>query len=92
MLAKDIKERSLLELIIIRVLGVGGHYEILSGHRRVAAQKMNGEMQSMIGDAIIAITPMQWDDSENAGLTTGIPWISSVASPISNSFIKKIVC
>jgi ParB family chromosome partitioning protein len=40
-LANDIKEHGLLEPIIVRVLGFGGNYEILSGHRRAAAQRMN---------------------------------------------------
>lgn len=44
-LAKDIKEHGLLEPIIVRVLGFGGRYEILSGHRRVAAQKLNGAIE-----------------------------------------------
>lgn len=41
-LAKDIKENGLLEPIIVRVLGFGDKYEILSGHRRAAAHKLNG--------------------------------------------------
>lgn len=44
-LAKDIKEHGLLEPIIVRVLGFGGRYEILSGHRRVASQKLNGAIE-----------------------------------------------
>ncbi len=44
-LARDIKEHGLLEPIIVRVLGFGGRYEILSGHRRVAAQKLNGAIE-----------------------------------------------
>ncbi|MGN0149748.1 MAG: ParB N-terminal domain-containing protein [Clostridia bacterium] len=44
-LAKDIKEHGLLEPIIVRVLGFGGRYEILSGHRRAAAQKLNGAIE-----------------------------------------------
>ncbi|MCI8521413.1 MAG: ParB N-terminal domain-containing protein [Clostridia bacterium] len=42
MLAEDIKENGLLEPIIVRVIGFGGKYEILSGHRRIAALKLNG--------------------------------------------------
>lgn len=34
-----------MEPIIVRVLGFGDRYEILSGHRRAAAQRMNGEVE-----------------------------------------------
>ena len=35
MLAEDIKENGLLNPILVRVIGFGGKYEILSGHRRI---------------------------------------------------------
>lgn len=43
MLAADIKEHGLINPIIVRVIGFGGKYEILSGHRRMEALKLNGE-------------------------------------------------
>lgn len=57
MLAQDIKERGLLEPIIVRVLGLGGRYEILSGHRRVAAHKMNGEVE--IGARVAKVSDIE---------------------------------
>lgn len=46
MLAEDIKEHGLLNPILVRVLGFGGRYEILSGHRRMEALKFNGETEA----------------------------------------------
>ena len=46
MLAEDIKEHGLLNPILVRVLGFGGRYEILSGHRRMEALKFNGESEA----------------------------------------------
>ena len=46
MLAEDIKEHGLLNPILVRVLGFGGRYEILSGHRRMEALKLNGETEA----------------------------------------------
>ena len=46
MLAEDIKEHGLLNPILVRVLGFGGRYEILSGHRRMEALKLNGESEA----------------------------------------------
>lgn len=43
MLAEDIKEHGLINPIVVRVVGFGGKYEILSGHRRMEALKLNGE-------------------------------------------------
>ena len=43
MLAKDIKKNGLLNPIVVRVIGFGGRYEILSGHRRMEGLKLNGE-------------------------------------------------
>ncbi|MCI9085635.1 MAG: ParB N-terminal domain-containing protein [Clostridia bacterium] len=42
LLAEDIKEHGLLHPIVVRVLGFGGRYEILSGHRRIEALKTLG--------------------------------------------------
>lgn len=42
LLAEDIKEHGLLHPIVVRILGFGGRYEILSGHRRVEALKILG--------------------------------------------------
>lgn len=46
MLAEDIKENGLLNPILVRVIGFGGKYEILSGHRRMEALKFNGESEA----------------------------------------------
>lgn len=46
MLAEDIKEHGLLNPILVRVLGFGGRYEILSGHRRMEALELNGETEA----------------------------------------------
>ena len=46
MLAENIKEHGLLNPILVRVLGFGGRYEILSGHRRMEALKINGETEA----------------------------------------------
>ena len=46
MLAEDIKEHGLLNPVLVRVLGFGGRYEILSGHRRMEALKLNGETEA----------------------------------------------
>ena len=46
LLAEDIKEHGLLNPILVRVLGFGGRYEILSGHRRMEALKLNGETEA----------------------------------------------
>lgn len=46
MLAEDIKENGLLNPILVRVIGFGGKYEILSGHRRMEALKLNGESEA----------------------------------------------
>ena len=46
MLAEDIKENGLLNPILVRVIGFGGKYEILSGHRRMEALKINGETEA----------------------------------------------
>ena len=46
MLAENIKEHGLLNPILVRVLGFGGRYEILSGHRRMEALKFNGESEA----------------------------------------------
>ncbi len=43
MLAEDIKEHGLINPIVVRVVGFGGKYEILSGHRRMEALKLNGD-------------------------------------------------
>ena len=43
MLAADIKEHGLINPVIVRVIGFGGKYEILSGHRRMEALKLNSE-------------------------------------------------
>lgn len=42
LLAEDIKAHGLLHPIVVRVLGFGGRYEILSGHRRIEALKTLG--------------------------------------------------
>lgn len=42
LLAEDIKEHGLLHPIVVRILGFGGSYEILSGHRRIEALKILG--------------------------------------------------
>lgn len=48
MLAADIKENGLLNPILVRVVGLGGRYEILSGHRRMEALEFNGEIEAEV--------------------------------------------
>ncbi len=42
LLTEDIKEHGLLQPVVVRILGFGGSYEILSGHRRIKALRNLG--------------------------------------------------
>lgn len=57
LLAEDIKEHGLLHPIVVRILGFGGRYEILSGHRRVEALKMLGA--SEVEARVFKLTDME---------------------------------
>ena len=50
MLAEDIKENGLLNPILVRVIGFGGKYEILSGHRRMEA------LSSMVNRRLMCVS------------------------------------
>lgn len=49
-------------------------YDELTRLRGVDTDEVIGYLKNVSRDN--ARTPIQWDDSENAGFTTGIPWIS----------------
>jgi len=48
-------------------------YNLMRKYLKLSHKRMMHKLQKMSRDN--ARTPMQWDDGENAGFTTGIPWI-----------------
>lgn len=56
-------------------------YKDLIENVHIPAETVMGYLKAIGRDN--ARTPMQWDDSENAGFTTGTPWLKV------NKIIKK---